>query len=768
MKKDKKKLNVSTYDLWYLHQYKEKYLQFHTNDKIKEYFKNKKNDYWYLYGSYNRLSAIITFGYFLDINIVDTICTTFKFRDTKSNKEAIFSFGYYESITKDNKNTTSYKPHGGKYAYKYFTIGGSFLSKDGEYRVGFIKIQNLHSIFSDPQLNGLFTNIKEYLIKKLNDRQIILFKEFFYPTGDKKEIEIELEYYTHALQYNLFVLTWFNDMYNEHCNIVENHLNKKYKDIMFRYKKEDLEFINILIKRHGYDALSKLRYFSNHVFTKNKITSKENGTKIGQKIIPLSIAEAQNPFDLLYKPWREYLISLYLSNLVINNISPGFFITNTWFYIKNSRKGLFDNDIQYEKMNRSELAIQITDLLNRAQIYTHENIEQRKTISKTHIKSWISNKFKNLSDKIQQPIDYAKEDIIMSNVALCIISEYVGRTIMDVISLSKSSPYYGNLIGHPFTQKGYKYFSKYMFEICYNLYCMNSVGGVIHGDLHLNNATLNPLTYKNNRNVLDATDPMVLYVLDDEKEQYVFHTCGYYSCIIDFSRSIILPEKIDQLHDESLPKSYSIIKNLKKYQEHQIESLLNLYIHYTSDINRDELRILFKNHFEAVFKLLSATDIFGFTNKLLTLFSLKDKTIVVPYNKCVELLNKINKYAENYLTVEMNKLIMDKHYEKKILEMNWPSLTIIQNCFCDFLVDNTKIGTIVDVYNINNEMKFSLNKIVNYPHTILSPKEIVKDKIISENLVKKFIIARKQFETLKNSRMKTVNYIATRQKQKYL
>ena len=355
----------------------------------------------------------------------------------------------------------------------------------------------------------------------------------------------------------------------------------------------------------------------------------------------------------------------------------------------------------------------------------------------------------------------------MSNVALCIISEYVGRTIMDVISLSKSSTYYNSLIGQPFTQPGYKYFSKYMFEICYNLYCMNSIGGIIHGDLHLNNATLNPLTYKNNRNVLDVLKPTVLYVLGDEKEQYAFSTCGYHTCIIDFSRSIILPEKIEQLHDASLPKSYSIIKNLKKYQEYQVESLLNLYIHFTSDINRDELRILFKNHFEAVFKLLSATDIFGFTNKLLTVFNLKDKTIVTPYNKCIELLEKINKYAEQYLTVEMNKLIMDKYYEKNILEMDWPILTIIQNCFCDFLVDNTKIGTIVDVYNINNEIKFSLNKLDNYPHTILTPKEIIKDKIIPDKNVKNFIVARKEFETLKNSRMKTVNFIATRQKQKY-
>jgi hypothetical protein len=773
MPKNEKKISVSPYYLWYLYQYKEKYLQFPTSDKIKEYFKKKENDYWYLYGSFNRINAMVVFGYFLDIDVVDTICTTFKIRDTIENIESIYSFGYYENINKKIKKNTTFIPHGSKYTYKYFTMGGSFLSKDGEYRVGFIKISNLRAIEGNPKVNNLYESIKLYLVKKLIDRKMMLFKEFFYPSGDRKEIEIELEYYSYELQSGLFALTWFNDMYNKYLNIVENHINKKYQNIMFKHKKEDLEYIEILIKRHGIDVLDTLRYFSNHIFnnTDIKITNEQIGTKIGQKIIPLSIAEAQNPFELSYKPWREYLISVYLSNLVINNVSCGFFITNSWFYIKNSRKGLFDNEIQYDKMSRSELAIQITELLNRAQLYTYENIDKHKMnnkITKNQIDSWISNKFKHLSDKIQKPIDYAKEDIIMSNVALCMITEYVGRTIMDVISLSKISPYYNKLIGYPFTQMGYVYFSKYMFEICYNLYCMNYLGGIIHGDLHLNNATLKPLTYKNNRNVLDIDNPQVLYVLGDETDQYLFNTCGYYTCMIDFSRSIVLPEKIEQLHDTSLPKSHNILKNIKKYQEYQIESLLNLYIHFTSDINKDELRILFKNHFEAVFKLLSVTDIFGFTQKLLTMFSLKDKHIVTPYVKCIDLLNKINKYAEQYLTVEMNKLILDKYYEKTILSMDWPIHTIIQNCFCDFLISNTKLGTIVDVYNINNELKYSLNKADNYPSAIADAKQIINGKIAPSKVDKNILANRKIFEAKKTTGMKMVNYIAVRQKQKYI
>jgi hypothetical protein len=760
---------------WYLKQYKENYLNFSTTPAIKDYFSNSKNDYAYLYGSYNRSRALITFGYFLDIDMVNTICITFKIRELKTNIDAIFSFGYFEHAKKTNAGISSgIIPIDTHYRYKYFTTGGSFVSKDGEYRVSLMRYYNIKLVRNTPILLNIFQDIKDYLHNNLTKRGLVITKEFFYPTDDKKSIEVELEYFSYELQRELFVVAWFNLMFKCYLNIVENHLNEKYKKIMFKYQKEDLVFFKLLIKKYSIEKMNTMRYIFNHVFTnKNRILDKTSdpATKIGQKIIPLTISETQNPFNIKYKPWREYLISCHLSNYIINNISPGFFLTNSWFYIKNSRKGLFDNEIQYEKMQRSELAVQITELLSRAQLYTHENIRHKlNKISMRDLNSHISNKFKELSVKIQDPINYAKEDIIMSNVALCMLSEYVGRTIWDVVLLSKSSDYYNNLIGQPFTSSGYPIFAKYMFEMCYNLLCMNKISGVIHGDLHLNNATLNALTYTNVRNINEIDKPQVLYVIGNENNQYVFTTTGYYLCIIDFSRSIIIPEKIEQLRDPSLPKSYKILDNMKEFQLDQVNRLVKLYIHYTSDSESrtDELRIIFKNKFEAVFKLLTSIDIYGATHKLLHMFKLNDPTIIKPHKSCIELLQKINNYAQKYFTVEMNKLINDNDYEKIILEMEWPIQTIIKNCFYEFFATNVKIHNIIDVYNINNPMKYSLNSLEMYPPVLKSPKYIENGVEKNQPFVKKFIEGRKIYEKQNIEGLKVVNFIAVRQKQKHL
>ena len=770
---------ITPREKWYIRNYKETYTNFPTSEKIKQYFNDSKNDYLYLYGEYNRFKTLISFAYYIDIDIVNTICITFKIKDSINDIDAIFSFAYFE-MTYKRKNTdtktndkSGYHLPGTSTKSRYFTLGPSYSSKDGEYRVGMIAYDNINVIKSTPIIQNIFQDVFEYINKKSIDRGWLLLKEYFFPTDEKKVIQNELEYNSFQLQSELFNLTWFNTIYNVYLNFVENHINEKFKKIMYKHSKEDLIFFKSLIKKYSLKQMELLRYLSNNVLTGRTLSDNRPKNKIGQKIIPLTIAETQNPFDIRYKPWREYLISIYLSNFIVNRISPGFFITNSWFYIKNSRKGLYDNDIQYEKMHRSDLAIQITELLTRAQIYTQENVIDKKKLDKKinkTINSYISNKFNTLYDKIQDPINYAKEEIIMSNVTLSIISEYVGRTIWDVMLSSKSSDYFNKLIGDPFSLAGYPIFTKYMFELCYNLYCMNSIAGIIHGDLHLNNATINSISYNNNtRNINDVKNPTELYVIGDENNQYIFKTSGYFLCIIDFSRSIIIPEKISNFTDTSLPKSFNTNKDMKQFYKDQSERLLNLYFDYTSDneSQKDELIILFKNNFEAVFKLLTSLDVFGFTDKLLKMFSMKNSSIIKPHINCIKLLEKINKISQKFFTEEMNKLISDKSYEKTVLDMEWPLQIIIKNCFYENSIFNSDVGDIINIFNYNNKLKYSLNKLENYPPSISSFKEIVKNKETSQD-INKYIKLRKRFEKEKEEGMKTVNFIASRQKQKHL
>jgi hypothetical protein len=116
----------------------------------------------------------------------------------------------------------------------------------------------------------------------------------------------------------------------------------------------------------------------------------------------------------------------------------------------------------------------------------------------------------------------------------------------------------------------------------------------------------------------------------------------------------------------------------------------------------------------------------------------------------------------------MNKLINDNNYEKIVLEMEWPIQTIIKTCFYEFFATNAKIHNIIDVYNINNPMKYSLNSLALYPPVLKSPKYIENGVEKIQPFVKKFIEGRKLYEKQNIEGLKVVNFIAVRQKQKHL
>jgi hypothetical protein len=287
------------------------------------------------------------------------------------------------------------------------------------------------------------------------------------------------------------------------------------------------------------------------------------------------------------------------SSLVINNIAPGFAICGDWMYIKNSRKGLFDNESQDRRIRNSEIAKNIIHVLYEAQRNTYFGNDYKDIISKReeNLKSLLEPKFKQLYEKIDVPINYSKEEIILSEVTLGITTEFIGRTFADTIKIIENNPVYNKKIGAPFTDAGYHYYAKYLFEICYHLYTLNTKLGVIHGDFHLNNAVIGPLFYTNYDKLADVVNPCALYIMDDEN-QYLFPTTGYISGIIDFSRSIIQPDKISLFNDYSLPRSYSIITDYDQFIKEEINMLIRMYTSHFPNRKKqiEELLVLFKNH----------------------------------------------------------------------------------------------------------------------------------------------------------------------------
>jgi hypothetical protein len=151
-------------------------------------------------------------------------------------------------------------------------------------------------------------------------------------------------------------------------------------------------------------------------------------------------------------------------------------------------------------------------------------------------------------DRLSKEFGLKEEELIVSDNGIVVISEYVGRTVNDIAESLKSDEY-NKSVGSMFSKPDE--FSKYMFDVTYALLCMNSRIGIIHGDLHLNNTTIQHMfkSYIHGDSRTIKKNKFVLYIM--EKDVFVFKDTGKVGTVIDFSRGFIVPPEEERELKES-------------------------------------------------------------------------------------------------------------------------------------------------------------------------------------------------------------------------
>ena len=645
---------------------------------------------------------------------------TFKLYDLHMRKETNYGFLFVFEIDKiqsdifkglyGDSQTYIY----GNYAFTHFNFSASLLSCDGEYRANLIRWQDMD--YSKKMFKAIWIDIENYLSEVREQRGWNLTFGHFSPHAaryDNTLRDIDNIVRTESFMLTFLAASWFIFIFYEQSKRTNTHINQEFYEIFTKHYDEDLLFIDQLGEKHTLSEIQKF-YFSITVFYEKLKDNNSHNTKLwcntGFKMIPLNMSENLKCFNLKYKPWREYFAINKMSDLVINCITPGVPLFATYYYIMNSKKNLYDNKTQYLRLKNSEIAQEILKSLHEAQKGTYWVTGSNKKTDKK-IKSWISNKFKKLDEKIQTPIEYATDEIIMSDASLMFIVEHVGVTFSNVFVFLEKSKTFHQKYGVLLTDSGYHVFAKYIFNICYTLMTLNIKLGIIHGDLHLNNVTINLNAH------IKSTDNFIVY--DTQDKRYIFQHDYVNSFLIDFSRVIFDTEKYNLLTDLNLPKSHKMFESYEEMALIDKTELLNLYIMIFPQKERvkEELIVLFKKHYDAVFKLLSQLDIYMFSLRMLKLF----EHFKLPISKKItDLLDNIYKMSERSVTYDMNQLLDDHSYSTKILSEPSQYQTLIEKNFSEF-VDGAyydKVDTISEYYSIKNDFRFNSSQYSTFPRGV--------------------------------------------------
>ncbi|QYB17516.1 hypothetical protein PV-S19_0152 [Pacmanvirus S19] len=654
------------------------------NKATREYLAKFDLDYW---SHKNRLIRNIqSLKHTFIIPKTNMITTCFKV--TLDSTSCIYGYLHSEWCHLGDSRDKRQK---GKIRHLFVATGPTYRSMDGEYRSRMIPYDQFVKVFVKYEKE--FSMIESTILDKIDSKRLEFQTDFYYPNEfNYSERNFEDNINSLRLPIKLYILCWAFDYYQIYMKTIENHANPAYQYII--YQQDDLPTFEKLLKKMGrrkyWEMLSRIANYYDDIDSPDVNI---NEIQCGQKIFPMTVFEAIRRDDINFSVWREIYITNMASNLVLNLISPSFPFVNNWFYIQNVHSGLFDNVSMHDKYLHSSIASDISIQL--------KNIDKLNYVNRDRKKGAISNKFLRLSRNMQKSIVYADSDIRLTELAICLTTEYVGRTLRDTPALIVNKEF---LPGLDLVFTDINIFTKHMFEFVYAFYCMNTKIGIMHGDLHMNNATIARL-------YLMMTDdgelylkkfPHIAFILD--QTVYVFPHYGLFSTIIDFSRAIIGDYK--KLEHEFSPRFAELY-----FKEQRLRVMRMIYHYFPKLMDKymDKIESLLISNFPLMFKILTAIDTYVIMSNIAAMFAIDDaftrKQIKIAPG-AIRLLAKLADMAEHLVNTNMQAALDGRITVPD--DIPWPNHVILTKNFEEFKLTPDKMQNpdinIVEIFNSNNEI----------------------------------------------------------------
>lgn len=679
-----------------------------------------------VYSGRHRLSVNmqqILYGFLIEKD--KYMCTAFKLVSSNGSESISSIYAYLYTKVNEELNSTNKS----QYEHMFYCLGPTFISQDGEYRDMFLHYSRLDLILQKYQ--NQYEIVEQLVLQKIESGKIDIHLDMFYPIGYKEnKNDFEEKINTSRLAVKFLVLCWLNDYYKIHIGITENHINPTYEQLI--YDAADVSTLDKVFK--SLDSTTKFHEMLHNIHGQQYYATHQQSSSLipiqtCQKVFPMTVNELTNIHDINFDVWREMHTTIDAFELVLNFVSPSFPYLHEWFLIQNTNPNLFDNPQQQIKYERSKIAKDMMKQLKNAR-----NLSLSDSGPMQEYRTFRDEKFEKTFIEVNKPINYLNSNLIISDCAMVFHMEQVNRTWRNYLHSSynmEKSGFSHKEITKKFTNLNL--FAKYLFEIIYGLYCLNSKLGIIHGDLHTNNATIFKLfSISKTHPTLQGKNPKILYVVEDdisganfaenpEPCAFLFDHSGSYSVIIDFSQAILSNRNtLAGMFGENTADVYF------KNQQQRIMELLHLRFADLVGKNKKQFMAAIDADLPGFIKAFSAYDTWHFCDGVLKMFSVEEKEnkIKIP-QEVKDFLTGIKTSALESVKKNLLQIISQEKTlsqdQTTNTQIEWPNLTILREHFSDFLIHNVNKKEqpdsykIIDVFVYGNDLKYNSRSYENLP-----------------------------------------------------
>lgn len=539
----------------------------------------------------------------------------------KASVESYYAIGLWEN-TRLGEDEKTIDPD-------YLIISPTFTSRDGEYRHRMIHFTAFKKALDLAQEE--FKKIEDLLVPLLEED--LELKTIAYPENSIKPYD--------RLRLEIFCACIILDGMACASGTIQNHTNTKYIIILKRIMEllPDLSPEKIFPNLAEHNKINKLLTLSTEL----------RSIQCGIKFTPLYIREIITQRNINMSIWREILCMDMIGDLVVNFISPSFPLFNNWTMMQmgNIAPEFFENEFMHERFIRST-----------AMLKTMKKIrEARGTIRE---EEYVENYYTNeLDASLYESLEYGSSHLIMSDCIMIQCMEHTGRTFASWPLFCRRQKTLSPYIIDVFEKKDFV--MKIYFELLYGMHCLHSLFGIIHCDLHLNNATIYTIAYKGNDEKNCNTFSM--FIMGDSQEQcYLFPSNGMETIIIDYSRALFGPKMA-----EHLKKRWNYTENeleiFYRDQGHKITKTIGRFFPTILRDHQAELKTAALLHYDKLFPVLCYIDYISIGSALSKLPEVgaetpkDEKYDVRDFTYCPELIEFGKKLADRCFDIVTGALL---------------------------------------------------------------------------------------------------------------
>jgi hypothetical protein len=604
---------------------------------------------------------------------------------------------------------------------EYICISPTFDSRDGEYRHRFIWYKQFLEGYD--ALASFLSPIEQGLLEAIGDDELGIDLNF-YPGGDNgsRTPSGPVSYAESSrLGIKALAVALALDANRARDGNMQNHATPSYTTVMEAlYARCASAFTS-----YSAETLDLLDVF---------VTGKSNQplrAQCGQKLIPLTVREALQTNDINFAPWREVWVSQRVTDLVVNGVAPMFPIFNNWTYLEGVDRSLFENKAMHGRYDRSVKAEAV-----------HEGLRLARAAAGDVDSDY---RMSQLDAHVYDAIAYAQDNVLLTDLAMCTTSEYVGmtvRTVPDVARRSHTfSPSFLRMFADPALQ------ARYLFDLCYGAHMLHTRVGAVHADLHLNNMTI----FENDQQYVGKTsgdtvsyraryvNPTIAYIAGPrgEADTYVFPHDGSFASLIDFSRAILGPAARPQITAES-GEAFAA-----GFYRSQVSRTLRVLHHYIPGFvakNQEKIKGLLLSDFDTMFLVLTAVDFlaigrnYGALLREISTEKLREGDVCVleVAPEGIALAARIEQIALEHLVVNLTELVSSKGGRREIEHAGdrvlpgafdefrysaWDGDAALSKAEQDKTVRpyTLREATLTDVYNAAVPLKYSGSDYARYP-----------------------------------------------------